>query len=167
MITKKSIADAIHAADVINTTSLDLDTAKVIDEYIRASLIDIVAIAHGTPNVKLLNKLAELKVSTALGDPDNDYTIEEAEDEILSWLAGSLVQDSINLFGETLQLLVDDHDFTSINRAAIAVRIEDKYLSHSGKIHMEVNKLEILEKNMHAERGPNDGWYDDVLNNKK
>lgn len=164
MITKKSLADSINAAEVINTTSIDLEAAKVINSYIRASLIDVTVIAHGTPNVKLLNKLAELKVSTALGDPDRDYTIEEAETELLSWLAGSLVQDSINLFGETLQLLVDDHDFNAINRAAIAERIEDKYLGRGGKIHTEVNKLEILDKNMHAERGPGDGWYGDVLN---
>ena len=149
MINKNSLADAINAADVINTTSLDLDTAKVVDSYIRASLIDVAAIAQGTVNVKLLNKLAELKVSTAPGDPDYDYTVEEAEEELLSWLSGSLVQDAVNLFGETLQLLVDDKNFNAINRVAIAERIVDKYLGVCGKVHDEVRKLEIIDKNMH------------------
>jgi hypothetical protein len=126
-----------------------METANVINSYIRASLIDVTVIAHGTPNVKLLNKWAELKVSTACGDPDNDYTVKEAEEEILSWLAGSIVQDSINLFGETLQLLVDDKDFNAINRAAIAERIEDKYLGVGGKIYNKVSELEIIDKNMH------------------
>ena len=148
MITKNSLADAINAADVINTTSLDLDTAKVVDSYIRASLIDVAAIAQGTINVKWLNKLADLKVSTACGDPDYDYTVEEAEEELLSWLAGSLVQDAVNLFGETLQLLVDDKNFNAIIRVAIAERIVDKYLGVGGKIRDEVYKLEILDKNM-------------------
>lgn len=148
MITKNSLADAINSADVINTTSLDLDTAKVVDNYIRASLIDVAAIAQGTVNVKCLNKLAELKVSTAPGDPDYDYTVEEAEEEVLSWLAGSLVQDAVNLFSETLQLLVDDNDFNVINRVAIAERIVDKYLGVGGKIRDEVHKLEIIDKNM-------------------
>lgn len=145
MITKNSLADAINAADVINTTSLDLDTAKVVDHYIRASIIDVAVIAQGTVNVKLLNKLAELKVSTAPGDPDYDYTVEEAEEELLSWLAGNLVQDAVNLFGETLQLLVDDKNFNAINRVAIAERIVDKYLGVGGKVHDEVHKL---DKNM-------------------
>lgn len=149
MITKNSLADAINAADVINTTSLDLDTAKVVDSYIRASLIDVAAIAQGTVNVKWLNKLAELKVSTASGDPDYDYTIEEAEEELLSWLAGSLVQDAVNLFGETLQLLVDDKYFYAINRVAIAERIVDKYLGVCGQVRDEVHKLEIIDTNMH------------------
>lgn len=149
MITKNSLADAINAADVINTTSLDLDTAKVIDSYIRASLIDVAAIAQGTVNVKWLNKLAELKVSTASGDPDYDYTVEEAEEELLSWLAGNLVQDAVNLFGETLQLLVDDKNFNAINRVAIAECIVEKYLGVGGKVHDEVHKLEILDTNMH------------------
>ena len=147
MITKNSLADAINAADVINTTSLDLNTAKVIDRYIRASLIDVAAIAQGTVNVKFLNKLAELRVSAACDNPD--YTVAEAEEELLSWLAGSLVQDSVNLFGDTLQLLVDDNNFNAINRVAIAERIVDKYLGVGGKVYREVHELETQNKNTH------------------
>ena len=167
MITKKSLANAINTADVTNTTSLDLKTAKVVDKYIRATLIDVAVIAHGTPNVKLLNKWAELKVSTACGDPDHDYTVEEAEEEILSWLAGSLVQDAINMLGETLQLLVDENDFNAINRVAIAERVENKYLGFSGIINQKVTGLETLDKNIHEERGPGDDFYAELLSTEK
>jgi hypothetical protein len=67
---------------------------------------------------------------------------------VLSWLAGNMVQDAITLFAETLELLVDDKNFNAISSDAIAERIVDKYLGVGGKVHDEVHKLEILDKNM-------------------
>lgn len=140
MITKNTLADAINSADVINTTSLDLDTAKVVDSALRDSII---AFVKGDAALHEVNKWAELKVSTTCDDPDEAYTLEEAEEEMLEWLAASMVQDAITLFGETLELLADDKNLDAISSDAIANRIMDKYLGVGGKVYREVRELEI------------------------
>lgn len=139
MITKNTLADAINSADVINTTSLDLDTAKVVDRSLRDSII---AFVKGDADLHGVNKWADLKVSTTCYDPDEAYTLEEAEEEMLEWLAGNMVQDAITLFAATLELLVDDKNFSAISSDAIAERIVEKYLGVGGRVYREVRELE-------------------------
>lgn len=142
MITKEHIKNAINNADVINTTTLPLETAKVIDQYLRASLVDHAAIIYGETSVRKLNRYAAelLKQNNSADEP---YTEDESERDALEWVCNSMVQEAIDIFGDVVQLLIDVENWQFINRVEVANRAFEKWIgSYQSKIDMEIKKIQ-------------------------
>lgn len=142
MITKEHIKNAINNADVINTTTLPLETAKVIDQYLRASLVDQAAIIYSETSVRKLNRYAAelLKQNNSADEP---YTEDESECDALEWVCNNMVQEAIDIFGDVVQLLIDVENWQFINRVEVANRAFEKWIgSYQSKIDMEIKKIQ-------------------------